>query len=202
MLVVACHQPVNLVLRHPEVGIIHAKWTKDTFPEELIERLPRNDFDDRAEHVNGMPISPLCTRREGERQFRDPLAHFQQGFGRRTDLVLAIDRVRFVLHQEAVRDSRCMREQVQDCHRAVRCAGRIILAIASVENLDVRELGNEARHFMVQAQLALLEQHHRRQRRDWLGHGIDSEDRMRTDRFAFANMRGAGIILQRHLAPA
>jgi TfoX/Sxy family transcriptional regulator of competence genes len=40
---------VDLVFRHPEIGVVHAERAEDAFTEEFVERLAADDFDNGAE---------------------------------------------------------------------------------------------------------------------------------------------------------
>ena len=95
-----------------------------------------------------------------------------------------------------------MGEEVQHFHRPVRLAGLDRITLAALIDHHVREFGNVPADIMVEAQLALLEQHHGGQRGDRLGHGVHAEDRVRADGLAAAEMCRAGIVFQRDLAAA
>ena len=80
-----------------------------------------------------------------------------------------------------------MGQQIADRHRPLRRPGfvRAIVIDARQHDLAARELGKVFRHRIVDADLALLDEHHHRQRGDRLGHRRDPEDRVGRHRHGF-----------------
>ena len=57
-------------------GIGHPERIEQSLLFELKQRLPRDHFDDTAEHVGGMAVIPARPGLIGERQDRDPVGEF------------------------------------------------------------------------------------------------------------------------------
>ena len=202
VLLVASHQTVDLLGRHPEIGVVHAERAKDAFTEEFVERLAGNDFHERAEHVDGVAVTPLRARREGKRQLADLAGHVLQRVLRVADLAVAVDLVGLVLEQEAVGEAGRVGDEIKHRHLAVWFAQLRRRRRAAIPHHRVLVFGNVAADRMVEPDLALLEQHHDGERRDRLGHRIDAEDRLGTDGFLAAHLGRAGIALVRDLPAA
>ena len=64
-------QAVALFGREVEVGVRHPQRFEDAGPEELVERQPRGDFDDRAQDVGRVAVDPRL-RRGGFRRAGKP----------------------------------------------------------------------------------------------------------------------------------
>ena len=146
--------------------------------QELLQRLPGNDLDDAAEHVGGMAVAPQRAGLPRQRQPRDPLGKhlvverlFEQ-IGLRIGLLdqLAAD--------IAVGDARGVPQQIGDRHRPARRLAlecRLAVAFALDADLHIGEGRNVGRHRIGEREAALLDQHHRRDAGDRLGHRIQRE---------------------------
>ena len=77
--------------RHEEAGIVHAERLKNSFPEELVERLAAYFSNEKADHIGGDRIVPGFSRRELQRNFCKIFDHRLQraGFYRFADLRFA-----------------------------------------------------------------------------------------------------------------
>ena len=199
---VAGHQAVDLLGRHPEVGVIHTERAEDAFTEEFVQRLAGDDFHKGAEHVDGVAVAPFRTRRERQRQLADLAGHVLQGVFRVADLAVAVDLVGLVLEQEAVGEAGRVGDEIEHRHLAVWLAQFRRGGRAAIPDHRVLVFRNVAADRMVEADLALLEQHHDGERRDRLRHRIDAEDRLGTDGLLAAHLGRAGIAFMGDLAAA
>ena len=55
-------ETVRLVLRHEEIGVVHAEWIEDAFFKKLLERLAADQADEIADHVGGDGVVPGLAR--------------------------------------------------------------------------------------------------------------------------------------------
>ena len=147
--------------------------------EELVERLPGHDLDDPTEDVGRNPVVPLCSRLEGERERRPPVAALGEiGPLGRTPLEpgVAVQRIGDVLVVESVCEARCVRQQVPHPDRFDERIGDRFGGGTRAVDASVGERRDEVRHRVLQLEPALLVEHHRGNRGDRLGHREQADD--------------------------
>ena len=181
---VAVGQPVGLVGRHLEEGVIHAERGEDALAEIDVERPAGHALHHRAEHVGGNRVVPRLTRRELKRQLAE--------FGDETvqvvaamplaELLLAVGGVDIGAVLEAIGEAGSVAEQVQHPHRL---GGRLRrerhARAAAIVDADALELRQDVVDRRVDRDQAVLDQLHERHRSDRLGHRGDAEQRALVD---------------------
>ena len=176
-------EPVLLFGRHLKSGIDHFQRLEDAFGEKTVQRLSGSDFDDTAEHVSGVAVLPGGSRLELQRQLGERAAEIGKHPFLREDVGIFVHLLHRVQGAEhAVCQAGSVAQQVlhgdlpfrvdQREHRLAFAVGRFDA------DFHVFELGNVFRHRLLQAEPAFLDQHHRGDADDRLGHGIEAEDRI------------------------
>src|SRR6266850_8107481 len=182
-------EAIELVRGHVKAAVDHFQRLENALGEEHVQGLAGDDFHDATEHVGGMPVFPGSAGFEGERQLGERLDEIRQHPLLRKNPGVAVHLLdRRVLTEDAVSEARGMAHQVlyRDLALCVYqsqcgCAGSRVLDLYA--NFHVLELGYEPGHRLVQAEPAFLNQHHRRDADDGLGHRIDAENRVVAHRY-------------------
>ena len=161
-------------------GIHHAQGFEDFFAQELVEGLARNNLDEIAEDIGGHGVIPALAGRKLQGQGCDFLDRLLQvpGAVHALEPGLAVRRIHRGSVHEAVGEARCMGEQVLDSHRTCGALGDEIRITPDLENALLGKFGDEILDGIPELEEAALVEHHRRDRRDGLGHRVDAEDRV------------------------
>ncbi len=187
---------------HHEIGVDHSERLEDPFAQEHVERLVRGDLDDAAEDVGRQAVVPRRARLAHERLRRELVDALLQRHVSGRQAVDDPDRPVGVADgpvvQEAVGQARTMGEEIADGHAAPRVLGLALLAGDAL----LLEGRDEARHRIVQAQLALLVEHHDRHAGDRLAHRRDAEDGVLAHRRLALDVLEPGRVDVDHLAVA
>jgi hypothetical protein len=168
-------------VRDGEAGIRHAERAEDARGEELVQRLAGDDLDDPPHHVGGDRVVPLGAGLEEQWQPRPHVARRGEVvLGRRVEeearrAIRLVDRVGGL---EAVGEARGVGEQVPHEHRLGGRDGDRRRGHPHAVDAQVAEGGDELRHRVEERKRPLLVEHHRRDRRDRLGHRVDAPDRV------------------------
>ena len=101
---------------------------------------------------------------------------------RSADAELAVRGIDVRALHEAVRQSRLVREQVADRHRAINWSREEVRVVPALEDPEIAPLGDELVDRVVELEVPPLVELHQRHRRDRLGHRVDPEDRVGTHR--------------------
>ena len=153
--------------------------------EEVAQRLARHHLDDAAEHVRGHAVVPARAGIVDQGQRRDGGGPFFQvaagAFGERVQLAV-VHRVDGAVAEESVGESGRVQEQIADEDGAAGRPGFSVLV-----DLDAGEAREDAPEFVVQRQKPVLDEDHRRDARDGLGHGVDAEDVVGLEGVLFAD---------------
>ena len=159
---------------------------------ELKQRLSRYHLDrrGRARRSNGRsPSVPGCSA-SGSFAIRSANSALSKSPSNRSDSHRAFAR-RFAV--EAIGDARGMAQQILDRDRALQRLERQRRLAALIRLLDadlhVGKGRNVFRDGIVERELAVLDQHHRGNRRDRLRHRIEPEDRVRASSDAWSRGR-------------
>ena len=178
-------QAILVRLGHREAGVGHAQRLEDVLGQEAVERLARHHLDQPTEHVGRHRVVPLGAGLEQQRHRRPHVDRAGQvEVGRAAPLepgvaVHGVDRVGVV---EAVGEPGRVGQQVPDAHRlGGRHGHRRLRRPAAVDALVAERL-DVAVQRVLQLEGALLVEHHRRHRRDRLGHRVDAPQRVALDR--------------------
>ena len=171
-------QPRYLVLGNGKERVPHVERTEQPFAQEHIERLAADPLDGRTDHVGRNAVVPFRARLELERQLRQaPGEAVEVVSPERGDFVVeTVHRIFFGI--EAIGKPRRMRQQVPHGHGLFRGHALTVLA----EHLQFLEFGQKRHHRIIKLEGAVLVEHHRRDRRDRLGHGKDAKQRVLRER--------------------
>ena len=192
-------------LGRPKRGVVHAERGEDPLFEKLIERHPRDHFDDATQDVGGHRVVPRRARVEHERQCRIAIADLLQVVRLRNAVVETrapihvVDRVVVV---ESVGQSRRVGQQVPHTHLFALRFGERRQRRPATEHLRLAERRDEFAHFVGELQLALLDEHHAGDRGDRLGHRVDAIHRVCGDRERVLDVAHAIVAHVCHLAVA
>ena len=177
-------EPIVVGLVGVEAGLDHAERPEHARREELVERLAGDDLDDAAEHVGRDAVVPLAAGLEEQRQSRPRLAAGREVHARRRaplEAGRAVEGVDGVGVVEAVGQPGGVGEQVPHPDRLGRRHGHDLGHRAAAVDAHVGELGQEAGDRVLELEVPLLPQHHRRDRGDRLRHRVDAPQRVRLD---------------------
>ncbi len=129
-----------------------------------------------------MAVVPQRAGLLGERKLRDAVGPGGIVPVAAEDIELRITFPRGIVAIETVSDARCVREQIGDGDRPLQRheaeCGVFVAAFDVDAHLRLRESRDVFRNGIVEAQLAILDQHHRGYRGDRLRHRIQPEDRI------------------------
>ena len=145
--------------------------------QDLAERGAFDNLDNTAEHVGRHAILPHLARLMHERKRGQRL----DIFGQRPVRIHDIRRLDQLLDRrrpgEAIGQPRCVPHEVLDGDRPLE---RRKIELVAVDDADLRvgEGGDVFRDRIGDEEPSLLDQHHRGDRNDRLGHRIDAEDRV------------------------
>ena len=169
--------PGELRLRREEGGVDHVERAEQAALQDLAERSAFDDFDDAPEHVGGEAVLPDLARLMHERK----RGHRLDIFGQRPVRIHDVRRLDQLLDRrragEAVGQPRRVAHQVLDRDRPLERRKIELVAVGDAD-LHVGEGGDVFRDRIGDEKPPLLDQHHRRDRNDRLGHRIDAEDRV------------------------
>ena len=193
--------PLARLVGHVERRVLHAERVEDPLLLELVERLLRDDLHDAAEHVGRVAVVPHRARVIGERQLDEPL--HELGVRR-----IAVEQLRLevlLLHQraaeDAVRHPGGVAQEVLDGHLSPRRhqLERRVAVGARLLDADphLGDLRDVLPHGIAERELALLDEDHRRDRRDRLAHRVDAEDRVLRHRRLRRRIQHAHALEQR-----
>jgi hypothetical protein len=167
-------------------GVLHAERIEQPLLEHLQQRLAFHHLDHAAKHVGRMAILPDRARLLRERQRGDLFGEGLVAQTSRLEVRLRVPGVDKALAGVPVGDARGVPQQVLDDDRSAqrREIEHGLAVAAGFFHADFRE--RETRDVpgdrLVQRELALIDQHHRHERGDRLGHRIDSKQRVRRHR--------------------
>lgn len=168
---------------HVEIRRGHAERLGDAIRDECVKLLPGHYFDDAAQHVDRHAVFPHSAGLVRERDFRQLGDHFGQALPPIGDVGVDICLVDEIVPVLAVHQPRGVPQQILHDHRpALWLEGQGSFAADDVglldSNLQILELGQVLRDRRQQIELAFLDEHHRRNRDDRLGHRRKPEDRV------------------------
>ena len=170
--------PRQFLRRRVERGVRHAERAEYARLQDLAEARVGDDLDDAAEHIGREAIFPHRARRVHQRKGGEPLHRF----GRVQRNVDQIGRQHFSLDfgrpREAVAEARGVAHEVVDGHFPPRFGG-----------LCLSKGGNEFRDGVGQEQPPVLDERHRGDADDGLGHRIDAIERVERRRRAAGTQR-------------
>ena len=198
---VAGGEAVDLLRRAEEAGVDHAQRLEQPRMQELAEALPRQLLHQVAHHIDRHRVVPPGARRELQWQLAQLLHHrLQPARGLEVvDLQLAIGGVDAGAHHEAVGEAGGVGDQIDHLHRPLGGRGdegrrRIGQQGRHAAGVDPELLpgGNVGGDGVVEADQALLDQHHQSHRGDRLGHRIDAQDRVLAHRLVALDVHVAG----------
>ena len=177
-------EAIGLLVSAPERRVGHAERAADALFDEVAERLTRCHLDDAAQHVGRHRVVPLGARLEEEWDRGPRVARTREvePFGcAELEPRLPVQVVDAARVEEAVGQTRRVREEVEHRHRLLlRHRARVVRRALRV-HASVRERGDELGHWVGELELALLEQDHRGDRGDRLAHGEEAVDRVELD---------------------
>jgi hypothetical protein len=190
---IARRHPPGVGARHLEMRVVHPERVEQALAQEAVERLARDHLDHPPHQVEPHRIGPPRARLVDQRKLRHPVGEgvesldrhpaesgqrLQPGDEARDHPALAEalgDRARL---DDAVAEPRGVRDQLADGDRADRrleVVGRD-RAVVDLLHLHVGELRQDLGERLVERELAVVDQHHRRHAGDRLGHRIDAVD--------------------------
>ena len=144
-------------------------------PQVVLERLPRNDFDQIAQHVSVHTVVESLAGLLHQWQPGQALDKLLEG--RRLEQVgFQIQLPHRFLRRKIVSEPGCVREQVLDGNRLLRFCQRGILHRAARADLEVAQFRDKARDRLVEGKPPFLEELEHGHTRDHLGHGVDAND--------------------------
>ncbi len=166
-----------LVGGNVEAGVFHAERGEDVVAVEVGQRLAGELFDDVALDVHGHAVGPSVAGLIEERDLRQLVNHLLQV------LDVACAWLKFAVHAVDGRVGVAIGEAGGVGHELAH-GGRVVGlgekhfagGVEAVEDLEVRELGDELRDGVGGEPLALFVEDHHGDAGDGLGHGVVAED--------------------------
>lgn len=198
-------QPVELVGRDGERGVVHAEGREHLLGEEGVQPLPGHHLDDAAEHVGGHRVVPLGARLEQQWERRPHVARGGEVHptgSAELEALRAVDLVDRVGVVPAVCEPRGVGEQVPDAHRLGGGHRSGVRRRAGPVHPHVGEGRDVAGHRVGELEQAAFVEHQHGHRRDRLGHRVDAPDGVVTDRPLRLDVGEAVVGEQRHPAAA
>ena len=161
--------PVELVVRHVEMGVVHAERFENAGAEKTIERFAAEAFDDRAEDVGRDAVVIARAGLEAQRDRGQPADEFVE-IRAFPELRLGVRDLDRMFVDAAVGQAGGVRHQLLDRH-LVRNRHDFAIAIHGL----VGELGQVLRHRVAEVKRPLLVEHHRGHGRHRFGHREDAK---------------------------
>jgi len=179
-------QARQLGVGHVKAGVDHAQGFEQACLQELVERLAGGDLDDAREHVDGNTVIPHLAWLMRKRQPRKAGDEIGEGLVATVHTGRAVETVVQPAHHrviDTIDEAGGVAQQVLDRHRALlRLERELPRSAGRIGGLDadhhIPEFGQILMNRRGEIELALLDQHHRGDAGDRLGHRGDPEDRI------------------------
>ena len=176
-----------LLRRGLEAAVLHAERREDLVAEVRVERLAAGGFDKAAHPVRVDPVEPAVTRIEHERLA--DRGHLAGGARRQPGRLDVAPGVRV---PQVVAEACRVRQQVAQRDRPLgRAQLRGAAGVEALQHLRRAERGVDVGHRLVELEFALLDELHRRDRGDGLGHRGDPEQAVERHRWPLIERAGA-----------
>ncbi len=167
------HEPGLLLGARREGGVRHAQRLPDALEEHLVQAPAGDLLHHLAEPVGVDPVVPHRARVEEQRRVQRR-AQARERVGHAGDLVIALE----VLAAEPVAVAGGVVHELADGRLGRGRAQPRRVAVEALEHLQLAELGQDARHGLVELEAALLDERERRDGRHRLRHRREAEHRV------------------------
>ena len=201
--------PISDFGRQVEARVLHAQRPEQALLQEHIERHARDHRDEIAQHIETLAVGELLSRMMVQRQLGEAQDAPAEGHGLGGEEVhhagLGVELLEAgVAVDDAIPETRGVREQIAEGDLALgRFAGPgAVGLVVGLEHLRLLELRDPVRHRIIEAEPALLPQHHHRGRGDGLGLRGDAEDVVALERPPGLVVGHAEGLVVHHLAIA
>ena len=173
----------DLSLGGPEGGLLHPQWVEEPLLQELLIRHPADDLDDTGRDIRalvsvGILLAGLPLERAGDRTQR---AGLQRSAVRPRDL----------LEFGRAGQAAGVAEHVPDRDGTHRGLQQDVRSVFFLDDHPLAQLRDVLADGIVQADLALVHEHHRGRPREHLRHRRDPEDVVLGDRLLRLDVRVA-----------
>ena len=193
-------EPFHHLRRHVEVGVVHAEGTEQAVLHEAVERGAAHALHQMPQHVGRKAVVPALAGLEQERYVRHLL---NQLAGVAHEVIPIVDQPRLAVEPiddgvavVAVAQARGVHQQLP--RRDGRRDGRHLAG--GGQRRHALPLGKELGHGRIQQQLAVLDEHQRRDAGDGFRHRVDAQERIGRQFRAGFQVQQPGHMLEHHRA--